>query len=281
MKSTLITEDNAHLFIEGIPENVSDSADLLLGVIDEETDTACGVLAAIADDDSNLQITFIYVAEPFRNKGAGKELLSSLKEIAKDAGAMEISCIHERTPISDGVYELLEKNGYGLFDVATVSTYEGSLSDITVSEDIISSIILPFSELSDAQKKDLTTFVNKLAKQDDYGCVLSLDEIPEYDKDHSFVCFSQSGKITGALLVGVRSGGISVEGIYAFGKNFEKTKRDLIAIAKEAVEEDYGPDIQVFMRPYTREQFQEMDMLFGKRIRKKEETVVQILTIYD
>ena len=279
MKSTLITEDNAHLFIEGIPENVSDSADLLLGVIDEETDTACGVLAATADDVGNLQIAFIYVAESFRNKGAGKELLSSLKEIARDAGAMEISCIHERAPISDGVYELLEKNGYMLFDVATVSTYEGSLSDITVSEDMISSIILPVSELSDAQAKDLMTLVNDLARQDNYGCVLPLEEIPDYDKDHSFVCFSQGGKITGALLVGARSGEISIEGIYAFGKSFEKIKRDLVAIAKEAVEEDYGPNFQVLMRPYTREQFQEMDMLFGKKARKKEETVVQILAL--
>ncbi len=279
MKSTLITEDNAHLFVEGIPKDVRDSADLLLGAIDEETDTACGVLAASVDDDNNLQITFIYVAEKFRRRGAGKNLLKTMKEVAEDNKSSEISCIHTKTAISDGVYELLEKSGFVLFDLACVTTYEVRAGDVYIPDRDISILILPVSELEKAQWRDLSEKVSMLEKQDEVGCVLPLRDIEGYDKKYSFVSFSKDGRITGALLVSARAGVLSIDGLYSFGKNEEKIKEDLIIAAKEAVEEELGEDTVVLMCPYTDEQLKEMDRICGGKEIKREETVVQILSL--
>ena len=279
MKSTLITEDNAHLFIEGVPKDVQGSADLLLGAIDEETDTACGVLAAAVDDDNSVQITFIYVAEKFRRKGAGTELIKTLQEIAADNRSSEISCVHTKTAISDGVYELLEKCGFVLFDLATVKTYEVRAGDVYIPGPGLSYQILPVSDLTKAQWRDLSEKVSKLEKQDETGWVLPLRDIEGYDKKHSFVSFSEDGKMTGALLVSASAGVLSIDGLYSFGRNEEKLKEDLVAAAKEAVEEDLSEDTVVLMCPYTDEQLKEMDRICGGKEIKREETVVQILSL--
>ena len=73
MQTTLITEENVGMFIEAIPEDVISASNLFFGVIDEKSDTACGVLSAIVDEENNILITYIYVHEQYRHQGAGTD----------------------------------------------------------------------------------------------------------------------------------------------------------------------------------------------------------------
>ena len=46
MTGTLINEQNSDLFLSGIPDEALLTSDIFFGVIDDDTATACGVLAA-------------------------------------------------------------------------------------------------------------------------------------------------------------------------------------------------------------------------------------------
>ena len=80
MTGTLITEDNADFFMPAVGTNALVNSDVFIGVVDEETDTACGVLSAEAVGDRTLAIRWIYVDESRRKKGAGRELINTLRK---------------------------------------------------------------------------------------------------------------------------------------------------------------------------------------------------------
>ena len=275
MQTTLITEKNAKMFIEAIPQEVISASNLFLGAIDEETDTACGVLAAILDDDNNILITFIYVAEQFRRRGAGTEMIGAIKEIAERIKADEISCIHTRTTDDDGVYELLERCGFEMFDAATVTTYEAKLSDLSIPDAKVASKIVPIKSITDYQWNYYSSKINLIEKEDDSGNIIPLRSREKYDKDHSFVCISDDDRVVGSLLVNVQGSEISLEELQVFEDKTGRMTLDLIIKAGKKAKKDFPPDTTVIMNPYSDEHKKVMYKLSDGHARKRSETIVQ------
>ena len=90
MVGTLITEENADSFVPAVGNYALINSDVFIGVADDETDTACGVLAAEAVGDHTLAIRWILVEESMRRKGAGTELVSFLQGICREIEANAI-----------------------------------------------------------------------------------------------------------------------------------------------------------------------------------------------
>ena len=83
MTGTLINETNSDMFLPAVPDQALVTSDIFVGVTDDETDTACGVLAAEAIGEHTLAIRFMWVAEDYRGRGAGRELVYTLMEVAE------------------------------------------------------------------------------------------------------------------------------------------------------------------------------------------------------
>lgn len=114
MKGTLVTDDNLEFFLPILDKerNQIDKEDLIIGVIDDESGTACGVLRAAVQEKSELYIRYIYVHEDFRNKGAGKELVSFLIEVADAADANGIRCFYLRNEETRDLYSIFDGAGF-------------------------------------------------------------------------------------------------------------------------------------------------------------------------
>ena len=109
MKGTLVIDDNLEFFLPILDKEKDqiDKEDLIIGVIDEESGTACGVLRAVVQEKGELYIRYIYVHEDFRNKGAGKELVSFLIDVAEVADADQIRCFYIRNEETRYLYDIL------------------------------------------------------------------------------------------------------------------------------------------------------------------------------
>ena len=279
MKTTLVTEKNAKMFLGVIPDNVMEISDLFLGVIDEDTDTACGVLSAMVDVDENLLLTFIYVDPRFRLRGAGKELIETLKELAEAGEVFEISCIHEKNISSNGVYELLESCGFTVFDPATTSTYEARLADISVPSVKSTSNIVPLKKISDRQWLKYQNKIGVLEKQDETGNVLSLAKREFYDPNHSFAYVGGEDKVLGELLVDVDGDDINVDELRVLEGDSAVVTLDLIVNAVKTAKKDFQEDTLVVVNPLSEEHMELMNKLSKNRAKKRADTVVQIFSI--
>ena len=111
MQGTLVNEENLSFFLP-ILDNKPTENDLVVGVIDKDNGTACGVLRAEAAPDNRLILDYIFVIEDFRSKGAGKELMRFFLEIADELGTKSIGCSFIGNPENAYLKELLDKAGF-------------------------------------------------------------------------------------------------------------------------------------------------------------------------
>ncbi len=275
----LVTEENKEMFLGVVPGEVLEVSHLYLGAIDEDTDTACGVLAAMVDVDGNLLLTYVFVAEDFRMMGAGKELIEALKELAADGEAKEISCIHEKMADSDGVYELLDSCGFTEFELATTSTYEVLLRDLVLPNKKVTSKIVPLSALSDEQWLTYYRKINMLDEMDDTGNVTSLSKRENYDGDHSVAYIDGDGQVMGALILSFDGDAIYVEGLRVLGENMEMVTLDLIISGIQRAKAGFSGDMPVVMSPFYHEQMALLSRFSDGRVKKRSDTVVQIYSL--
>ena len=264
MKIVQLTRENERMFLETIPRDVLKYNDLFLGAIDEDTDTACGVLAALIDEEASLVITYIYVAEGYRMKGAGSELIKALKEYAAAGQAEMISCVHAREPLGDGVYELLDSCGFVTFEEATTKVYSISLSDIDIPQKEAVSDIVPLKDISHTQWNLYEKKMKELDADDEEGYYLPLAP-RDYDM----------GKVKGALLADTDKNGINLDHLRVFGEEAYPVMLDLIITAAEAVREKIFEDVQILFSPLSDEHKKLMDERTGDRANIHSEAVVQ------
>ena len=59
MTAVLINDKNESMFVAALSEDVRESSDLLIGAVDEETDTACGIVAVSAVGNRMLSIRHV------------------------------------------------------------------------------------------------------------------------------------------------------------------------------------------------------------------------------
>ncbi len=224
MIATLITEKNEDSFLSAVSADIQKKADLLIGAVDEETDTACGLLMAEADSGHSLTIRFIYVEPEWRNRGAGYEMVRFLEEVAEELGVSEINCTQTKlfNDESSADVDLISALLYdcGFYDISTEDCiYSVNVSDLIESEHTENKGGIeknPHNELSYTKARHKICHLSKISKKkwqsvvkDYYEYMTPNDgrdpyEIgsrDQYDADLSIFSFDEEGNCTGVLLV--------------------------------------------------------------------------------
>ncbi len=191
--TTLVTEENADLFFPAISSMTLALCDVFLGVYDEETDAACGVLAAEALSGGLLSIEEIFVAERYRNQGAGSLLLNDVKELAKELGFFSLTCTYEKMEgdAQDVMTWLLTSAGF-YKDENTMPVFRLKLSDINFPDSSDEEGVKQLLKLTDREWKD---FARQSEKEEVPLWVREL-----YDERISCVLMDSFGQVEGALL---------------------------------------------------------------------------------
>ncbi len=267
MTGTLINESNSQLFLSAIPEDILPFCDIRIGVVDEETDTACGVLAAEAIGNHILAIRYIYVDKFFRLEGAGKELVKTLIELAEEIEAETIVCSYSRENLSDGIVELLESCGFVRNDEMTEPILGVYLSKVSFPGDVskgIKSAGVTIKALStiDDKKWQIGGIVWERNNGPANGQIAFSDKPDSFDQELSFVALDKNEDIVG-LLLGVRSGkGYELLILSAFG---ERTPGILLALIEHSME-------------VARQQLDEDDMVIIRPLQKQSQGLLEHLT---
>lgn len=258
MRGTLINESNSAQFLPAVPTEELTGSDLFIGVVDEETDTACGVLAAAAIGDHTLAIRYMWVDENYRGRGAGTELVLTLMEAAGSMDAASIVCAHSRGNVSDGVSETLDKCGFVRDEEQTSPIYAVSLSELNLGRKGKKSDagqgmkikIKPLSGIDDKQWQ-----VGGLNWKSNDGPVSGLRAFSfrrdSYDLKLSFAALDKSEDITGLLLGTCNKDRSEYEFrvLSAMGKQAPRILRELIDHAAAAARREMGEDARIIVSP--------------------------------
>ena len=263
MTGTLINESNSGKFLGAVPEGILSVSDLAIGVYDEESSTACGVLCAEAIGMHTLDIIYIYVAEGWRLKGAGKELVNTFIEAAKEMEASEIIFSYSRENLIDGMPELIESCGFVRNEEETKTTYGVTLNELSISGNVEKEIkavgvtVLPLSEIDD-KKWQLGSINWKKYDGPPSGTRAFKRKKDSYEQDLSFVLLDKNQDIVG-LLLGIRSGQeYEVRTLSALGKYASNVLYAIIDQAIIAGRKIMGKDAMIIVKP---EHQQSMELL--------------------
>ena len=135
MTGTLVTLDNLEFFLpilDKAKEQI-DKSDIIIGVIDDESGTACGVLRAVAQSDNNLAVRYIYVDSAFRQQGAGKELIRFLQDISTELSVKSIRCFYVRNEENRYLYDILDNAGF-VDESEELDVYTARIGDFDIDE---------------------------------------------------------------------------------------------------------------------------------------------------
>ena len=218
MRGTLITGENESVFLEAVDAELRKECDFFIGVYDEDTDTACGILAAEAVGGHTLAIRYIYVDEKWRRQGAGTELIDTLMDIASHIEAEAIVCSFTRGNISDGIAELLASCGFGKTPELSAPIYRIDLSDLEFKKTKKAGPLVSIKNIGDEEWKSLSDEWKK-AGGDEAGYEALKDEKDRYDEERSYLAMDENGAPVGLCLVTSQNGEYMLETVGAIKEN--------------------------------------------------------------
>ena len=231
-----VDDDNRELFSPVIED---DTADVLIGLLDDETNKACGVLGAesVADgeDGHGLDILFISIAEGYEGRDGEKILVTFLMDLAVELECSAVSCT--------GVFEDGDDNSKLLTSLGfypeeeKLSRYSFLLSDISVEEPKSELGCRHLSELDEDQWEDF------LYETYDSGMVVT--EPGDYDKDISVFLVDDVDTVQATILMGKRDTVLFVEGVAAYGSDEEALVNDLIFWSTDSAKRSFSGDTEL------------------------------------
>ncbi len=205
MRGTLITAEGESVFMETVDAEVRKECDFFIGVYDENTDTACGVMAVEAVGGHTLAIRYIYVDEKWRRRGAGTELIDMLRDIAPHIEAEAIVCSFTRGNISDGIAELLASCGFAETPEMSSSIYRIDLSDLEIKKSKKVSELVRIKSIGAEEWKSFPEEW-KNAGGDEAGYEALAEEKDRYDAERSYLALNEKGSPVGFGLVVCHNG---------------------------------------------------------------------------
>ncbi|WP_024864570.1 GNAT family N-acetyltransferase [Butyrivibrio sp. FCS014] len=282
MVATVITESNCKAFMPGLDDELLKNSDIFFGAVDEDTNTAVGVMAVKdikAEDGKELEITYIYVSEEFRGRGAGRAMVEMLKTFAIDYGAFVILCISSFNIEDAGVHELLCSCGFDEVIDSTSSTYEAYLMDIHIPGKGEDKGIVPLSSLSRNKWRALEARFDESEKRDNAKSGHIIRQRDFYDEDISMIRLGPKEEILGAVLVSAYEDVISIDVCAAFEGDAGNIMLSLFRSSAKEAYRLYGGEILVSVTPPSEEMYRLFEKFTGGLMRKSSDTVAQYYVI--
>ncbi len=264
MRGTLLNKSNIGYFDKALPTELVKS-DILIGVIDEETDTACGVLAADLDEDHVIDIKYLFVAQDFRFRGAGTELVLTLIEAAEVLDATSITCTHSRGNLSNGIPELLDNCGFYTDDEESLMIYGVRLSELIIDDVKFQTSeikIKPIGSIDDRKWVEYKVMWEHDGGNESGRNGFSYDR-KSYDQNLSFIAIDQEGRIKGLLLGAKTQMGYEVLTLSAIGKDAPYIMYAILANARDAAKEQLKDSTMIIFSSVSHSILQIIDHVSG------------------
>ena len=231
MIGTLVNDENLEMFIPEIKKEELKDTDLIVGVIDEKTDTACGVLIAQENTGDCLIIRYIYVAPDYRNRGAGTVLLEFFLEIVQKIDVKSISCSYIKEADNYYLYRLLEKEGFA-DESERLCEYVVRAGSFELSKSVADDELFKIISVNDALKK----------KKDS----LPIDEIVDYLLDFSFIA-TDGKKILGMILFRKFGSFLELGKLEAYGENNDIVLYSLLFRALAHIRQEFSDNVRILI----------------------------------
>ena len=241
LQAVLLDEEGKEVFRQVIDPALYDELDVWVGLLDDEKDTACGVLGALSTPDGEnghaLTISFVSLAEEYGEKGGQRVLVRYLQDLASELECSAVFCMGEFLDGADDENEALMASLGFYVEKETLPLYVFHLSDISVKKTKGDLGRLRLSDLKPVQWEDFV-------EETDYSDFF-VTEIEDYEKDLSIFLVDDDRKIQAGALFALRGDVLFVEGIFAYGSDEETLINDLIYWGTEGARKHFPPDKQV------------------------------------
>ncbi len=282
MFAVFVRDNNLDAFLTAVPRGTYHDADFIIGAVEEETDTACGVLTVKRDGPDGLLITFVFVDERYRNRGAGRAMLEFLKSAAKGFGALWIRCMQTRfygetkNENLDAISGLLYACGFSENGVASI--YECELSEIRTLKRKSDCKSVPLKGLSerDFRKANVGLYGEVDLKEIMSGVGKARQK---FDGEYSQVLFDAKGAVLGAILVKVADEVPCVDRIVLRKEAEKVVVIELVSVLVRRLKQDYAPDARVNFVSTDAETLDYINAFTGGKERKVGEVYRQFFVV--
>ena len=200
MIATLVREKNKDAFLNLLPENKYDKNELIIGAVDESTETACGVLQAVSTSDNELRITNIYVSDEYRNQGAATEMVRLFCDIAARINIREADCFYIENSDNDYLKNVFYKTAFADRSPDLMQyLFKPSNIDVDMA---LSDNAKNIRQLKNVSAESFNTFIretNSNLQNEKKSLGIALKEQSFYDEELSLL-YLKNEKIIGSIL---------------------------------------------------------------------------------
>ena len=239
--AVLVDENGRDKFLPEGDDMSPYESQVLIGLVDDENDSACGVLGAgvVPDGDSqlNLAISFIRLAAGYEDSDGERILISFLLDIAPALECQAVLCAGAFMDEADEDRErMLTQLGF-LEPEEKLPLYTFSVSDLNVKDNKSDMACI---RLSDAKESQWDDFVRETEGYDFF--VMDRDM---YEKDLSIFLTDEKTKVHAGALMSVDGKVLFVDAIAAFGSDQEGLINDLMLWGAEGAKSRLPGDTMV------------------------------------
>ena len=200
MIATLVREKNKDAFLNLLSENKYDKNELIIGAVDEPTETACGVLQAVSTSDNELRITNIYVSDEYRNQGAATEMVRLFCDIAARINIREADCFYIENSDNDYLKNVFYKTAFADRSPDLMQyLFKPSNIDVDMA---LSDNAKNIRQLKNVSAESFNTFIretNSNLQNEKNSLGIALKEQSFYDEELSLL-YLKNEKIIGSIL---------------------------------------------------------------------------------
>ncbi len=242
--ATLVDNENRGVFITPLSEDARNSSDIFIGLYEEESDTACGVMAldAVTDESEKavaLSVREVIIDEAYKCPEAEREFFSFLQEIAMAAGCSAIFS-SEYIPEGDEEERIAFYENLGFYEEEKrLPLYEFAFSDVNAKKPVTGMGCLDLSALSKDQWEAFVVDASEYSFE-----VMDRDY---YDSKTSVFLVDDERRLQAGLLTSIRDGALFIEGIAAYGSDESALISDLVCWGSSAAEKSHKKDENIYM----------------------------------
>ena len=241
----LIDDNSRSMFLHDGDDAVTEAADVLVGLVDDETDTACGVLGAQSvpdgDDGLGLTICFLRIAEGYEDRDGERILLSFLLDLAATLKCSAVFCAGGFMEGTDDDKEAL-LSSLGFYpEEELMPLYTFALSDLKIKNQKSDLGCVSLSQIREDQWEN---FVSETSDKDFF-----VTEPDDYEKDISVFLVDDKKEVQAGALLAQRGEVLFIEAVGAYGSDEEALINDLALWGADGAKKrlDPGTQVDIFM----------------------------------
>ncbi len=268
MEAFIVSKAEKELVYPAIPPEILAEGNLVLGCVDQKG-TVCGA-AVFCEQNANIRLLYIYVAESYRRKGAGSEMMDLAERIGRSISAIGIEVNFFLEDDTRDSYAFFRAIGFSADDeprkkeyLTTVKSFSENISRKAVFKNMV---ITKLSDLSDRQFRLMTSEVEKNMKEGEF---VRFHPRECYDGDLSFAAFKDNRIVGGIMIRALGEEAMEVSYLWVSGKGNSVFLLGLLQKALFEAEARLTPDMPVRMIGYTPEGENLIRKLSGSEVRER------------